>query len=160
MYRIGFGYDVHRLVPNRKLILGGVQIPFAKGLSGHSDADVLLHSICDALLGALALGDIGTHFPDNDNNYKDIDSRILLRKVHSLVREKGWQLTNLDSTICAQEPKLMSFIESMRSNLATDLNCGIGQISVKATTEEGLGISGLGEGISASCVVLLEKLTI
>jgi len=159
MLRIGYGYDVHRLAEGRKLILGGAEIPFEKGLLGHSDADVLIHAIIDALLGALALGDIGSHFPDNDKVYKDIDSRILLRKVSELILAKGWKLANLDSTICAQAPKLRSFIDIMRVNLAADLSCPIEQISVKATTEEGLGVSGQGEGISASCVVLLSCLS-
>ncbi len=155
MFRCGFGYDVHRLVSDRELILGGVKIPYSKGLSGHSDADVLIHSIIDALLGALALGDIGTFYPDNDLAYKDIDSRILLRKTYTLITEKGWKLNNLDAVICCQQPKLQPFIKNMRTNLAADLLCEIGQISVKATTEEGLGISGQGEGISAFCQLLL-----
>ncbi len=158
MLRIGNGYDVHRLIEGRPLILGGVHIPFEKGLLGHSDADVLIHSICDALLGALALGDIGTHFPDNDLAYKNIDSRILLRSCAAKIKSIGWQLVNLDSTICAQAPKLQPYIEAMRRNLAADLDCDPGIISVKATTEEGLGISGSGEGISATCLLLLEKL--
>ena len=158
MLRIGNGYDVHRLIEGRPLILGGVHIPFEKGLLGHSDADVLIHSICDALLGALALGDIGTHFPYNDLAYKNIDSRILLRSCAAKIKSIGWQLVNLDSTICAQAPKLQPYIEAMRRNLAADLDCDPGIISVKATTEEGLGISGSGEGISATCLLLLEKL--
>lgn len=159
MFRIGFGYDVHRLVDDRKLILGGVEIPFEKGLLGHSDADVLIHAIMDALLGALALGDIGAYFPDNNKTYKGIDSRILLRRVYEIVLSKGWKLSNLDSTICAQAPKLRPFIDVISSNLAADLNCKPDQISVKATTEEGLGVSGQGEGISATCVVLLSCLS-
>jgi len=155
MFRCGFGYDVHCLVSDRELILGGVKIPYSKGLLGHSDADVLIHSIIDALLGALALGDIGTFYPDNDLAYKDIDSRILLRKTYTLITEKGWKLNNLDAVICCQEPKLQSFINAMRANLALDLHCAIEQISLKATTEEGLGISGKGEGISAFCQLLL-----
>lgn len=155
--RIGFGYDVHRLKEGRKLILGGVEIPFDKGLDGHSDADVLLHAICDALLGSLALGDIGRHFPDKDASYKDIDSRILLRKCYALVVGKGWELGNLDATICAQKPKLSPYIDRMRGIIAEDLACEIGGISIKATTEEGLGISGGGEGMSAMVVVLLKK---
>lgn len=155
--RIGFGYDVHRLKEGRKLILGGVEIPFEKGLQGHSDADVLIHAICDALLGALALGDIGRHFPDNDDSFKGIDSRILLRKCYFLVQEKGWKLGNLDATICAQKPKLSPYIDKMREVIAEDLACEIGDISIKATTEEGLGISGEGEGMSAMVVVLLQK---
>lgn len=157
MFRIGFGYDVHRLVPGRKLILGGVDIPFPKGLDGHSDADVLIHAVIDALLGALALGDIGSHFPDNDPSYKDIDSRVLLRQVFSLIRAKGYQLQNLDSSICAQAPKLQPFLALMRANLASDLNCPLDAISIKATTEEGLGVSGAGEGMAAYCSLLLEQ---
>ena len=155
MFRCGFGYDVHRLVSGRELILGGVNIPYSKGLSGNSDADVLIHSIIDALFGALALGDIGTFYPDNDLAYKDIDSRILLRKTYALITEKGWKINNLDAVICCQQPKLQPFIKNMRTNLAADLLCEIGQISVKATTEEGLGISGQGDGISAFCQLLL-----
>lgn len=154
--RIGYGYDVHRLVEGRKLIMGGVEIPFDKGLLGHSDADVLIHAIIDAILGALAWGDIGSWFPDHDNAYKDINSRILLTKVMSKVRAEGWKIGNLDCTICAQAPKLRSYIDTMRTNLAADLDTNIDNISVKATTEEGLGISGKGEGISASAVVLLN----
>jgi 2-C-methyl-D-erythritol 2,4-cyclodiphosphate synthase len=153
--RIGFGYDVHRLVQDRKLILGGVQIPFAKGLLGHSDADVLIHSICDALLGALALGDIGRHFADTDPAFKDIDSRILLRKCYAMLRERKYLIANLDATICAAAPKLSPHIDDMRAVLAADLNCELSQVSIKATTEEGLGISGCGEGISATTVVLI-----
>lgn len=157
MFRIGFGYDVHRLVPERKLILGGVEIPFAKGLEGHSDADVLIHAVIDALLGALALGDIGSHFPDTDPAYTGIDSRVLLREVFELVRKQGYQLQNLDCTVCASQPKLQRYILQMRENLALDLQCQTGDISVKATTEEGLGVSGGGEGIACHCVLLLEK---
>ena len=160
MIRIGSGYDVHRLVAGRVLVLGGVQIPFELGLLGHSDADVLIHAIVDALLGALALGDIGVHFPDTDSQYKDIDSRILLNKVYALVKEQGWQLVNLDATICAQAPKLSPYINAMRSNLALDLDCALQQISVKATTEEGLGVSGKGEGIAAYCHLLLQELKV
>jgi len=138
MFRIGSGYDVHRLVEGRKLILGGVEIPFEKGLLGHSDADVLIHSIIDAMLGALALGDIGSHFPDTDSAYQEIDSRVLLRKVHQLVVRKGWTLNNLDATVCAEQPKLRIYIDAMRANLAADLSCSVNIISVKATTEEGL----------------------
>lgn len=159
MYRIGTGYDVHRLVQGRALILGGVHIPHEFGLLGHSDADVLIHAIIDALLGALALGDIGAHFPDNDAKYRGIDSRILLRKVYALVTEKGWELSNLDSTICASAPKLRPFIDAMRENLSADLQCELSQVSVKATTEEGLGVSGQGEGISASCTLLLKRVS-
>jgi len=125
MFRIGSGYDVHRLVEGRKLILGGVEIPFEKGLLGHSDADVLIHSIIDAMLGALALGDIGSHFPDTDSAYQEIDSRVLLRKVHQLVVRKGWTLNNLDATVCAEQPKLRIYIDAMRANLAADLSCSV-----------------------------------
>jgi len=154
--RIGFGYDVHRLTKERKLILGGVTVPYEKGLDGHSDADVLIHAIIDALFGALAIGDIGSNFPDTDNNYKDIDSRILLRKAASIVASKGYRLGNLDSTICAQAPKLNPYILQMRKNISEDLSIEINRISIKATTEEGLGISGSKEGIVAYCTVLLQ----
>jgi 2-C-methyl-D-erythritol 2,4-cyclodiphosphate synthase len=158
MFRIGHGYDVHRLMEGRKLVLGGVEIPFAKGLLGHSDADVLIHAIMDALLGALALGDIGKHFPDHDPAYRNIDSRVLLRKVHELIAKRGYAIANLDSTVCASEPKLASYLGRMRENLAQDLHCSPNRISVKATTEEGLGVSGDGAGMAAHCVVLLRKL--
>ncbi len=158
MTRIGFGYDVHRLVPGRRLVLGGVDIPFEKGLDGHSDADVLIHAIIDALLGALALGDIGSHFPDTDPSYKGVDSRVLLRRAYSLASQKGYGLVNLDCTLCAAKPKLQPFIPAMRDNIAEDLDCDPLQISVKATTEEGLGVSGAGEGIACHCVALLESL--
>lgn len=154
--RIGFGYDVHRLVDGRRLMLGGVEIPFEKGLLGHSDADVLLHSICDALFGALALGDIGSHFADTDPAYKDIDSRQLLKRCYSMILKRGYRISNLDATICAAAPKLSPHISAMRQILASDLDCQIEQISIKATTEEGLGISGCGEGMSATVVVLVE----
>jgi len=156
--RIGHGYDVHRLVPERRLILGGVVIPFEKGLLGHSDADVLIHSICDAILGALCMGDIGARFSDQDPAFKDIDSRILLRDCQILLAQKGYQIVNLDATICAEAPKLRPFIDEMRRNIALDLGCDIAQISVKATTEEGLGVSGQGEGISATTLILVSKL--
>ncbi|PKN78475.1 MAG: 2-C-methyl-D-erythritol 2,4-cyclodiphosphate synthase [Candidatus Cloacimonetes bacterium HGW-Cloacimonetes-1] len=157
MFKIGLGYDVHRLVPDRKLILGGVEIPHELGLLGHSDADVLIHALIDALLGALALGDIGLHFPDTDPQYKGADSRALLRHVFSMVIEQGFRIGNLDATICAERPKLKDYIVRMRRNIATDLGCDIGDISVKATTEEGLGISGAEQGMSATCIVLLYK---
>lgn len=157
MYRIGFGYDVHRLVEGRELILGGVQIPFAKGLLGHSDADVLIHAIIDALLGALALGDIGQHFPDTDPQYRRISSRILLKEVYKLVLERSWELSNLDATLCAERPKLQPYLPEMRKLLAGDLQCGLEQISIKATTEEGLGVSGQGEGIAAYCTLLIRS---
>jgi 2-C-methyl-D-erythritol 2,4-cyclodiphosphate synthase len=134
MLRIGYGYDVHRLVAGRKLILGGVEIPFDKGLEGHSDADVVLHSVIDGLLGALSLGDIGSHFPDTDPQYEGIDSRILLQRTFSLVQAEGYVLNNLDCTICAERPKLQPYLDKMRENLAKDLACDISQISLKATT--------------------------
>ena len=158
MYRIGFGYDVHRLESGRKLILGGVEIPFEKGLLGHSDADVLIHAIIDALLGALALGDIGKLFPDIDMSYKDIDSRILLRQAYAKIRSEGYILLNLDSTICAQEPKLAPYIMQMRSNLADDMETETSSVSVKATTEEGLGISGSKQGICAYATLMLVRI--
>lgn len=153
--RIGQGYDVHRLVENRKLILGGVEIPFEKGLLGHSDADVLVHAIMDALLGACALGDIGKHFPDNDKTFKNADSIELLKKVCILVRQEGYEISNIDSTIIAQAPKLATFIEKMRENIALACNIKISQISIKATTEEYLGFTGEGLGISASAICLI-----
>ena len=155
--RIGNGYDVHRLVEGRKLILGGVEIPFDKGLLGHSDADVLLHAICDALLGAAALGDIGQHFPDTASEYKDIDSLILLRQVRQLLWEKGFSIVNIDSTIAAQQPKLAAFIPAMAANIAATLEIGVEQVGIKATTTEGLGFEGRGEGISAQAVALIKN---
>ena len=154
--RMGHGYDVHKLTENRKLIIGGVEIPYEKGLLGHSDADVLLHAICDALLGAAALGDIGKHFPDNDNSFKDIDSRILLRKTACLLAEKGYKISNVDATILAQKPKMAPHIEKMRQNIAEDLNLSAERINVKATTEEGLGFTGELLGISAHAVCIIE----
>jgi len=156
--RIGEGYDVHRLVPERKLILGGVDIPYEKGLLGHSDADVLLHALMDAMLGALALGDIGKHFPDADERYRGIDSRELLRHTAALIKEKGWTLGNADMTIIAQAPKLAPHIQTMRENIAADLDTDVENISVKATTEEKLGFTGAGEGIAARAVVLLKRI--
>ena len=158
--RIGYGYDVHKLVFGRKLILGGVEIPFEKGLLGHSDADVLVHAIIDAILGAMARGDIGRLFPDSDKTYKNIESRILLRETAKIMFSAGFSIGNLDATICAEKPKLKDFISEMRKNIAEDLRTEIENISVKATTEEGLGISGTGEGISATAVVLLEKVSV
>ena len=157
-FRIGFGYDVHKLVPERKLILGGVEIPFERGLLGHSDADVLIHSIIDAILGTIAFGDIGALFPDNDVNFKDIDSRILLRKTMEVLHDKGFKIGNIDSTICAQKPKLRKYILMMRNNLAEDLKTDLENVSVKATTEEKMGISGSEEGMTAYSVVLVEKI--
>lgn len=154
--RIGHGYDVHRLTENRKLILGGVEIPFNLGLLGHSDADVLIHAVCDALLGAAALGDIGKHFPDTSDDFLNIDSRILLRQVCSFLKEKGYKVINIDATVIAQKPKLAPFIEQMRVNIAEDLEIDTTCVNVKATTEEKLGFTGNLEGISAHCVVLID----
>ncbi len=156
--RIGHGYDVHRLVEDRKLIIGGVVIPWEKGLLGHSDADVLLHAIADALLGALAMGDIGKHFPDTDPAFKGADSMKLLAHVVGLVREKGYQVGNLDATIIAQRPKMAPHIKTMRENIAGVCSVEIDRINVKATTEEGLGFTGRQEGISAHAVVLLSRI--
>lgn len=155
--RIGHGYDVHQLVTGRKLILGGVEVEHTHGLFGHSDADVLLHAICDALLGALALGDIGQHFPDSDAKYAGIDSRQLLRHVAAQMHEKGYVLANLDSTIVAQSPKLASHLLTMRDNIAADLKATVEQVNVKATTTEKLGFAGRREGIAAHAVVLIIK---
>ena len=155
--RIGHGYDVHRLVEGRRLILGGVDIPYELGLDGHSDADVLAHAICDALLGAAALGDIGKHFPDSDPAYKGADSLVLLSNVCKLLKEKGWAVSNIDSIIVAQMPKLSPYIEQMRVNLANAAGIDCEQISVKATTEERLGFTGRLEGISAHSVCLIER---
>ena len=153
--RVGHGYDVHRLVPDRALVLGGVKIPYALGLLGHSDADVLTHAVMDALLGAAALGDIGKHFPDSDPAYAGADSLMLLERVCAMLREKGFALGNLDCTVIAQAPKLAPHIEQMRTNLAAACGADLSQISVKATTEEGLGFTGTGEGIAAHAVALL-----
>ncbi len=155
--RIGHGYDVHRLTAGRKLILGGVTIPYEKGLDGHSDADVLVHAIMDALLGAAAMGDIGKLFPDIDDRYLGADSMALLREVNRLLRENGYRLGNLDATVIAQRPKLAPHIPQMRQNLAAALGTDISNISVKATTEEHLGFTGSGEGIAAHAVCLLEQ---
>ena len=155
--RIGFGYDVHQLVENRKLIIGGIDIPYETGLLGHSDADVLIHAIMDSILGALALGDIGKHFPDNDMEYKDIDSMVLLGRVYSIMKDNGYEIGNVDATIEAQAPKLAPFIDEMRKNISEVLKTSINNISVKATTTEWLGFVGRSEGISASSVCLLEK---
>lgn len=155
--RIGHGYDVHRLVENRKLIIGGVNIPFEKGLLGHSDADVLIHAIMDALLGAAALGDIGKMFPDNDAAYKDADSAELLRLVNERILFAGYKIENIDSTVVAQAPKLSGYIQSMREKIAFVLKISVEQINVKATTEEHLGFTGAGEGIAAHAVVLINN---
>ncbi|RLC48545.1 MAG: 2-C-methyl-D-erythritol 2,4-cyclodiphosphate synthase [Candidatus Cloacimonadota bacterium] len=153
--RIGFGYDVHRLVKNRKLILGGVEIPFEKGLLGHSDADVLVHSIIDAILGAANLGDIGEHFPNNKEQYVGISSLTLLKKVFHLLKEKGYHIINIDSTIVAERPHIKKYIPSMKTNIASILQINQEDVSIKATTEEGLGISGNEQGIAAYAVVLI-----
>ena len=154
--RIGHGYDVHRLALDRKLFLGGVLIPYERGLLGHSDADVLLHAICDALLGAAALGDIGKHFPDNSGEFKDIDSKILLTRTAELLYNKGYKIVNIDATVLAQAPKLAPFIEEMRENIARCISIEVDRVSVKATTEEGLGFTGQGEGIAAHAVCIIE----
>ena len=155
--RIGHGYDVHRLVEGRKLILGGVEIPFEKGLLGHSDADVLAHAIMDALLGAAALGDIGKLFPDSDPAYSGADSLVLLRRVAEVLAEHGYGIGNVDATVLAQRPKLAPYIPEMRERLAAAMGVGPGQVSVKATTEEGLGFTGTGEGIAAHAVALIGE---
>ena len=155
--RIGQGYDVHRLTEGRRLILGGVEIPWEKGLLGHSDADVLLHALMDAMLGAAALGDIGAIFPDTDIRYEGADSMELLRQVKALLDEKGWRVGNMDATIIAQKPKLSPFIPAMRKNIADLLGIDLSAVSVKATTEEKLGFTGSGEGISAHAVCLIEN---
>lgn len=155
--RVGFGYDVHPLVAHRPLILGGIHIPYLMGLQGHSDADVLLHAICDALLGAVAEGDIGRHFPDTDPQYRDIKSTLLLKRVGEKVKEKGFHLLNIDATIVAQKPKLLDFLPRMVQEIARTLEIDPSKINVKATTTEGLGFAGRGEGISAYAVVLVEE---
>ena len=156
--RIGHGYDVHKLVEGRDLILGGVKIPYEKGLLGHSDADVLLHAVSDALLGAATLGDIGKLFPDTDPQYKGADSIVLLKQVYNAVKERGYILENLDATILCQKPKLRPYIDTMRENIAAALETDVDCISVKATTEEGLGFTGAGEGIAVHSVCLIEKI--
>ena len=155
--RIGIGYDVHKLVENRKLIIGGVTIPHEKGLDGHSDADVLVHAIMDSLLGALAMGDIGKFFPDTNMKYKDVDSMLLLKEVASFINEKGYKIGNIDSVIIAQQPKMAPFIDSMRVRIAQVLEIDVEQVGVKATTTEHLGFEGRKEGISSSSVAILFK---
>lgn len=155
--RIGHGYDVHKLVEGRDLIVGGVKIPYEKGLLGHSDADVLLHAVSDSLLGAAAMGDIGGMFPDNDPQFLDADSLVLLRRVFERLRESGYKVINVDATIIAQRPKMKPYIPEMRMNIAAALSTSIDNISVKATTEEEMGFTGRGEGISAHCVILIDK---
>ena len=154
--RIGHGYDAHRMVDGRKLILGGVEIAFPKGLHGHSDADVLLHAVCDAILGSLSLGDIGVHFPDNDPQFKGISSLKLLERVGDMVKEKGFRVGNIDTTIVAQEPRLSGYIVQMRKNIAQTLGIDTEKINIKATTTEGLGFIGKGEGIAAHAVAVVE----
>jgi 2-C-methyl-D-erythritol 2,4-cyclodiphosphate synthase len=158
MLRIGNGYDVHRFKEGRKLILGGVEIQHEKGLDGHSDADVLIHAIMDAMLGALAMGDIGQHFPDTEERYRGISSILLLKHVNNLIKQKGYGIINMDSIIVAQRPKLKPYIEEMRGNIAKELSIDIDLISVKATTEERLGFTGEELGIKSYCVILLKKL--
>lgn len=157
-FRIGHGYDVHALVSGRKLILGGVEIPHSLGLLGHSDADVLLHALMDALLGAAGLYDIGKHFPDNDDSYKGISSMLLLEKVCELVKQNGYKLSNADITVIAQKPKLLPYINEMKANISRVLGCDQMQINIKATTEEKLGFTGREEGISTHAVVIIEKI--
>ncbi len=156
MIRIGHGYDVHKFAIDRKCIIGGVEIPYEKGLLGHSDADVLLHAVCDALLGAAALGDIGKHFPDNSDLFLNIDSRILLRKTVNLLAENGYKIGNIDATVIAQKPKMMNYIDKMRQNIADDCGIDITYVNVKATTEEGLGFTGALEGVAAHAVCVIE----
>lgn len=155
--RIGQGYDVHRLQSGRELIIGGVLIPYEKGLLGHSDADVLLHAICDSLLGAAALGDIGRHFPDTDGCFKNISSLILLEKTAGLIKDSGFEIENIDATVVAQAPKLSPYIEQMRRNISKTLGISENSVNIKATTEEGLGFTGTGEGIAAYAVCLIEN---
>jgi 2-C-methyl-D-erythritol 2,4-cyclodiphosphate synthase len=157
MMRIGQGYDVHRLVEGRKLIMGGVDIPYEKGLLGHSDADVLLHAVKDALLGAAALGDIGKHFPDTDERYKGASSMMLLEEVNRLIEKKGYSVNNVDATIIAQKPKMAPHIEEMRKNIASALKIDVEAVNVKATTTEGLGFTGTGEGIAAQAIASIVK---
>jgi 2-C-methyl-D-erythritol 2,4-cyclodiphosphate synthase len=157
--RIGQGFDSHALAEGRKLIIGGVTIPYARGLVGHSDADVLLHAVCDALIGAAALGDIGQHFPDSDPRYAGIDSRKLLREVVQLLRQRGYQVTNIDATVIAQAPKLAPYIMAMRENIAADLGIAVDEVNVKAKTAERMGAVGRGEGIVAQAVVLISPIT-
>ncbi|MCT4618545.1 MAG: 2-C-methyl-D-erythritol 2,4-cyclodiphosphate synthase [Marinisporobacter sp.] len=158
--RVGMGYDVHRLVKGRKLILGGVEIPYEKGLLGHSDADVLLHAIKDALLGAVALGDIGKHFPDTDDRFKGASSIKLLSEVNNMLKSMGYKVNNIDSTIIAQKPKMAPYIEEMRKNIADTLGVAIDCINVKATTTEGLGFTGTGEGIASQAIASVVRFTV
>jgi 2-C-methyl-D-erythritol 2,4-cyclodiphosphate synthase len=153
--RVGQGFDVHAFAEGRRLVLGGVSIPFERGLAGHSDADVLIHAICDALLGAVALGDIGMHFPDTDMRWKDVDSRVLLRNVVQAVSGRGYRVGNIDATLIAQAPRIAPHVPTMRANLATDLACAVEDVNIKATTTERLGFTGRGEGIAAMAVALV-----
>lgn len=155
--RIGQGFDVHALAEGRKLVIGGVDIPHERGLAGHSDADVLLHAVCDALIGAAGLGDIGTHFPDNDERYRGIDSRRLLREVKSLLAAGGWRVVNIDATVIAQAPKLAPYIPAMRQNIASDTGLEAGEVNIKAKTAENLGFIGRGEGIAAEVIALITR---
>jgi 2-C-methyl-D-erythritol 2,4-cyclodiphosphate synthase len=157
-HRIGLGIDYHQLAEGRDLWIGGVQIPYTKGSLGHSDADVLLHAICDALLGALSLGDIGTHFPDTDNQYKGIDSKILLAKTVELIRQKGYTIVNIDSTLCLEQPKIKPYVEEMRKVIAGIVGISVDDISIKATTTEKMGFVGREEGLIAQAIALLEKI--
>lgn len=156
--RIGHGYDVHRLSPGRRLILGGVEIPYEMGLLGHSDADVLIHAVMDAVFGALGEGDIGKHFPDTDDRYKDISSLSLALECRKVMLSRGFRISNIDSTIIAQKPKLLTYMLQMRDNIASAFDTSYDRVNVKATTEEGLGFTGSGDGIAAHCVVLLERI--
>jgi 2-C-methyl-D-erythritol 2,4-cyclodiphosphate synthase len=158
MTRIGFGFDVHQLVAGRKLVLGGVDIPFEKGLLGHSDADVLLHALCDALLGAAALGDIGKHFPDTDPRYKGISSLILLQHVHTLLKNRGYEVGNIDATVVLERPKIGPHVDAMKKNISTALHISEDQVSIKATTNEGMGFIGVGEGAVAYAVTTIVSL--
>jgi len=157
MMRVGIGYDVHPLVKGRRLILGGVEVPFEKGLAGHSDADALIHAVIDALFGAAGLKDIGCHFPDSDAGYKDISSLLLLQRTNQMIQAKGWQIVNIDATILAQRPKLAPYNDQMRQNMAQTLGLSTEQVGIKATTSEGLGFAGRGEGIAVYAVALLEQ---
>lgn len=159
MFRVGFGFDVHQLQEGRELWLGGVNIPAIKGALGHSDADVLLHAICDAILGALALGDIGKHFPDTDNTFKNIDSKILLKQVVALMQQHHYQLVNIDSTLCLEQPKIMPHTPKMRDVIASICNLTVNDVSIKATTNETMGFIGRKEGVTAYAVVMLQKIT-
>lgn len=155
--KVGIGYDVHALVENRNLVIGGVKIPYYKGLYGHSDADVLIHAIMDSLLGAMGKGDIGCLFPDSDNKFKDVDSRILLRHVCIIIKENKFKIGNIDAVIIAQKPKMITYIETMKENIASDLETDVKNINIKATTTENLGFEGRGEGIAAQAICLLEN---